>query len=178
MSMPKGPFVPSEFVPTKFSTAADKAEFGNAFLHFIESEWKETLFTKTFYNRLSNTFGHIAHYNRPAFYSIWFTSDADRLRFLEQELEWPCWGDAEFTFCDVERALQREIRKRNYVARYELKAAESLRAAEMAILERLEAKYRPAAPPSTEDVADPVSSSRSSSVILLEVAAPVQGSLF
>jgi hypothetical protein len=44
----------------------------------------------------------------------------------------------------VERALQREIRKRNYVARYELKASESLRAAEMAILERLEAKYRPA----------------------------------
>jgi len=51
--MPKGPFLPSEFVPTKFSTAADKADFGNAFLHFIESEWKETLFTKTFYNRLS-----------------------------------------------------------------------------------------------------------------------------
>jgi hypothetical protein len=78
----------------------------------------------------------------------------------------------------VERALQREIRKRNYVARYELKAAESLRAAEMAILERLEAKYRLAAPPSTEDVADPVAPSRSSSVIVLEVAAPVQGSLF
>jgi hypothetical protein len=178
MSMPKGPFVPSEFVPTKFSTAADKAEFGNAFLHFIESEWKETLFTKTFYNRLSNTFGHIAHYNRPTFYSTWFTSDADRLRFLELALEWPCWGDAEFTFCDVERALQREIRKRNYVARYELKAAESLHTAEMAILKRLEAKYRPAARPSTEDVADPVTPSRSSSVIVLEVAAPVQGSLF
>jgi hypothetical protein len=31
-SMPEGPFVPSDFVPTKFSTAADKAEFGNAFL--------------------------------------------------------------------------------------------------------------------------------------------------
>jgi hypothetical protein len=62
MSMPKGPFLPSEFVSTKFSTAADKADFGNAFLHFIESGWKETLFTKTFYNRLSNTFGHIAHY--------------------------------------------------------------------------------------------------------------------
>ena len=60
--MPKGPFLPSEFVPTKFSTAADKADFGNAFLHFIESEWKEALFTKAFYNRRSNTFGHIAHY--------------------------------------------------------------------------------------------------------------------
>lgn len=56
------PFLPSAFVRTKFSTAADKADFGNAFLRFIESEWKKTLFTKTFYNHLSNTFGHIAHY--------------------------------------------------------------------------------------------------------------------
>jgi hypothetical protein len=176
--MLKGPFLPSEFVPTKFSTAADKADFGNAFLHFIESEWKETLFTKTFYNRLSNTFGHIAHYNRPTFYSTWFASDADRLRFLEQSLEWPCWGDAEFTFCDVERALQREIRKRNYLERYELKAAESLRAAEMAILERLEAKYRPAPIQRAEDLADPVTSATSSSATVFEVAAPVQGSLF
>ncbi len=176
--MPKGPFLPSEFVPTKFSTAADKADFGNAFLHFIESEWKETLFTKTLYNQLSNTFGNIAHYNRPTFYSTWFTSHADRLHFLEQALEWPCWGDAEFTFCDVERALQREIRKRNYLARYELKAAASLRAAEMAILERLEAKYRSAATQRTEEPVDSVTSATSSSVTVLEVAAPVQGSLF
>jgi hypothetical protein len=178
MSMPKGPFLPSEFVSTKFSTAADKADFGNAFLHFIESGWKETLFTKTFYNRLSNTFGHIAHYNRPTFYSTWFTSDADRLRFLEQALEWPCWGDAEFTFCDVERALQREIRKRNYVVRYELKAAEAVRSAEMAILERLEAKYRPTPTQCAEERVDPVTSATGSSATVLEVASPVQGSLF
>ncbi len=60
--MPKRPLLPSDFVPTKFSTAADKAYFGNVFLNFIESEWRETLFTKAFYNRLSSTFGHIAHY--------------------------------------------------------------------------------------------------------------------
>jgi hypothetical protein len=176
--MPKGPFLPSEFVPTKFSTAADKAEFGNAFLHFIESEWKETLFTKAFYNQLSNTFGHIAHYNRPTFYSTWFTCDADRLRFLEQTLEWPCWGDAKFTFCDVERALQREIRKHNYIARYELKATESLRAAEIAILERLEAKYRPAPTQHARAPVDPATSVTSSSLIVPEATAPVQGSLF
>ena len=176
--MPKGPFSPSDFVPTKFSTAADKADFGNTFLHFIDSEWKETLFTKTFYNQLSNTFGHIAHYNRSTFYSTWFTCDADQVRFLEQVLEWPCWGDAEFTFCDVERALQREIRKRNYVARYELKAAESLRSAEMAILERLEAKYRPAATQHVEEPVAPVTPATSSSPIVPVAAAPVQGSLF
>jgi hypothetical protein len=111
----------------------------------------------------------IARYNRPTFYSTWFTCDADRLRFLEQALEWPCWGDAEFTYCDVERALQREIRKRNYIVRYELKAAEAARSAEMAILERLEAKYRPAPTQRAET---------SSSATVLEVAAPVQGSLF
>jgi len=65
--MPKGPFLPSEFVPTQFSTAADKADFGNTLLLFIESEWKQTLFTKSFYNRLSMCFGHIAHFNRPTF---------------------------------------------------------------------------------------------------------------
>jgi hypothetical protein len=60
--MPKGPFHPSEFVPTKFSSAQDKADFGNAFLYFIESEWARTAFSKSFYNRLSMCFGHIAHY--------------------------------------------------------------------------------------------------------------------
>jgi hypothetical protein len=97
------------------------------------------------------------------------------LRFLEQTLKWPCWGEPAFTFCDVERALQREIRKRNYVARYELKAAESLRSVEMAILERLEAKYRPARASYPEgQPAEPIPSSSA------EIAPqpPLQGSLF
>lgn len=60
--MPKCSFLPSEFVPTEFATADDKAQFGYALLHFIEEEWRESLFTKNFYNRLSMCFGHIAHY--------------------------------------------------------------------------------------------------------------------
>jgi hypothetical protein len=60
--VPQKLFLPSEFVPTKFSTAADKADFGNTLLRFIESEWKQTAFTKSLYNRLSMCFGHIAHY--------------------------------------------------------------------------------------------------------------------
>jgi hypothetical protein len=178
MSMPQGPFSPSDFLPTEFSTAADKADFGNALLHFIDSGWKQTLFTEKFYNRLSNTFGHIAHYNRSTFYATWFSRDADQVRFLQNALRWPCWGDPAFTFCDVERALQREIRKRNYLTRYELKTAESLRSAEMAILERLEAKYRPAAIHGTEEPVDPVAPTTTLSPIAPDAAAPVQGSLF
>jgi len=140
--MPKGPFLPADFAPSQFSMDADKANFGNALLHFMESEWKQELFTKSLYNRLSMCFGHIAHYNREGFYATWFTSDQARLGFLQHCLKYPCWGSPEFTFCDVERAVQREIRQRNYLARYELKAAEAVRSAELAILERLETKYR------------------------------------
>ncbi len=60
--MPRGPFLPSEFFPTEFSTSADKAAFGNTLLHFLDADCPRELFTKKFYNRLSMTFGNIAHY--------------------------------------------------------------------------------------------------------------------
>jgi len=62
ITMPKGPFFPSDFTATKFSTAADKAEFENTLLRFIESEWESVLFTKRFYNRHSMCSSHITHY--------------------------------------------------------------------------------------------------------------------
>jgi hypothetical protein len=176
--MPKGPFLPTEFVPTKFSTAQDKADFGNTFLHFIESEWARTAFSKSFYNRLSMCFSHIAHGDRTGFYETWFTSDADRLRFLEHTLRWPCWGDPEYTFCDVERAIQQEIRKRNYLARYELQAAEAVRTRELETLKRLEAKYRAVASQQPGEMPE-----RSFPPVVTQEAAssngvPVQASLF
>ena len=175
--MPKGPFLPSEFVPTKFSTAQDKAEFGNTFLHFIESEWARTAFSKSFYNRLSMCFSHIAHYDAAGFFATWFTTDADRLRFLRHTLAWPCWCDPEYSFCDVERAIQQEIRKRNYLARYELRTAEAARSREMETLKRLEAKYRTVA----SDKADADSAPSISPPAAQEAARtkmPVQASLF
>jgi hypothetical protein len=77
--MPKGPFLPYEFTPTKFSTTADKAEFGNHFLRFIESECAQALFTKRFYNRLSMCFSRIAHYNRSPCYEEWFSTSWVRM---------------------------------------------------------------------------------------------------
>ena len=175
--MPKGPFHPSEFVPTKFSSAQYKADFGNAFLRFIESEWARTAFSKSFYNRLSMCFSHIAHYDATGFYATWFTSDADRLRFLRYTLAWPCWGDPEYTFCDVERAIQQEIRKRNYLARYELRAAEAVRSGEMETLRMLEAKYRAVVHVTPdEDLARQVSPASTQEIAITR--APLQGSLF
>ena len=175
--MPKGPFLPTEFTATKFSTAADKAEFGNHFLRFIETEWAQALFTKDFYHRLSMCFGHIAHCDRGTFYETWFTRDQDRLRFLEKTLKWPCWGDPEYTFSDVERAIQQEVCKRNDLARYQLRVAEAERATEMDTLRRLEAKYR--APASQAGDADAITVDVISPELPSPVIErPVQASLF
>jgi hypothetical protein len=164
-------------VPTKFSTAEDKASFGNTFLHFIESECARTAFSKSFYNRLSMCFSHIAHYDAAGFYETWFTSDADRLRFLRHTLAWPCWGDPDYTFCDVERAIQQEIRKRNYLARYELRAAEAVRSVEMETLKRLEAKYRSVSDQApAEDLGRQVPPASTPEIAINRV--PVQASLF
>jgi len=142
ITMPKGPFLPSDFTATKFSTAADKAEFGNTLLRFIESEWAPALFTKNFYNRLSMCFSHIANYNRTQFYEEWFSSLAAQVRFLKHTLRFPCYGEPEYTFSDVERAIQREIVNRNYLARYELRLAEGQQETDLALLRQLESKYR------------------------------------
>jgi len=142
ITMPKGPFLPSDFTATKFSTATDKAEFGNTLLRFIESEWASALFTKRFYNRLSMCYGHIAHYNRAQFYEEWFSSLADQVRFLKHTLRFPCYGDPEYTFSDVERAIQGEIVNRNYLTQYELRLAEEQQATDLALLRQLESKYR------------------------------------
>jgi hypothetical protein len=60
--MPKGPFLPAEFLPTKFSTATDKVEFGNRLLHFLDAGCARGLFTRKLSKRLLMTFGNIAHY--------------------------------------------------------------------------------------------------------------------
>ena len=64
--MPKGPFLPSEFVPTKFSTAQDKADFGNAFLalHRIRVG-ADSIFQELLSPPLNVLFAYCAHYDRP-----------------------------------------------------------------------------------------------------------------
>ena len=170
--MSKGPFLPSEFVPTKFSSAADKAEFGNLLLHFLDSDCPQELFTKKLYHRLSMMFGHIAHYDRAQFYGDWFSSLAAQVRFLKHTLRFPCYGDPEYTFSDVERAIQREIGNRNYLARYELRLAEEHQATDLALLRQLESKYRTPAGELDQEpriTAPPVGQTP---------VTPVQGSLF
>jgi len=84
-------FTAAEFTSTQWATADEKAKFANALMKFIATEFPRQNFTRSLYQRLSNTFGHIAHTNLDGFYSAFFERDADTVVFLEQTLSWPAF---------------------------------------------------------------------------------------
>ena len=134
-------FQPSQFTPTKWDTAEDKVRFAKQFVRFVQSDFAAKHFTDKFYRRLRNTFGHIAHYDRGGFWAEFFTTTADKVRFLEQTLAYPCYGDPAWTYSDVERALQVWLKADGTLDRYRQQLAEETEAAERAQLVRLQRKY-------------------------------------
>lgn len=133
---------PSEFTPTKWNTAADKAEFGNQLLEFILSGFKAGRFTEKLYIRLSMCFGFIAHYDRNSFAETWFDDTESCAAFVNQILKSPCFGDPAYTYSDVEKAIQREVTRLNLAAALNETAAAATRQREIALLESLERTYR------------------------------------
>ena len=129
------------FTPTQWDTAQDKAAFAKQFVRFVRSEFAAKHFTEKFYRRLSNTFGHIAHYNRGGFWEEFFTATADKVRFLEQALQHPCYGDPAWTYSDVERALQAWLEADCTLERYRKRSAAETEAVERGELARLQQKY-------------------------------------
>lgn len=104
--MPTERFSPEQFTPTKWATGDDKARFANHFVRFVERDFAETSFPHWFYERLSNTFGHAAHYNHKGFFAEFFRNTLDKLRFVHACLFWTPGGDPAWTWTDVERVLQ------------------------------------------------------------------------
>ena len=134
-------FTFDQFTPTKWDTAEDKSKFANRFVKFVESGFKQSLFTKKFYNRLSNTFGHIAHYNQGGFWDTFFTSLPNKVAFIEQSVTYQCYGDPAWTYSDVERALQSWLMETGIILKLREEADKERVSAEMATLVRLKSKY-------------------------------------
>jgi len=134
-------FTSEQFTPTKFYTAADKAKFANQFVRFVTRSFKPTLFPKWFYQRLSNTFGHIAHYDQGGFYETWFSSLNRQLAFLKRTAESEIYGDVEYTFSDVERVLKAWVIESGLVAQYQAAVDATVETNERAELARLQTKY-------------------------------------
>ena len=134
-------FYGDEFVATKWDSADAKADFANKLCRFMAADFKESLFTKVLYRRLSLCFGHIAHYNSFGFFAHFFHDLQGKVAFLEETLLWRPCGDPTYTFCDVERPVQARLRACNLLAAYRALRVAEVEGAERELLRRLEEKY-------------------------------------
>jgi hypothetical protein len=138
-------FAPDAFTATPHDSSEEKAKFCNDLMAFVASGLKYPNFSKQLYNRLSQTFCHIAHYSKDGFFSEYFHSIQDALRFFENIETWShtihssC--SARFTFCDAELAIAQHLRDHRILARYQKAAAVATEQSERAVLAALHAKY-------------------------------------
>lgn len=132
----------ADFKATKFDTADDKANFGNQLLAFIAEDFPERRFTEAFYRQLAMRFGMIAWYDKHGFWAEYFTRLPDKLRFVEEIVGHPCYGQPEYTFCDVERVVIVRLRTAEIVDRLRAAAAADREAIERALLNKLIERYR------------------------------------
>lgn len=133
----------ADFTATKFDSSEDKAKFGNHLLRFIAEDCPPALWTKIFYNRLSNIFSNIAHYDSHGFWRTWFETTADQICFLENIAQHPCWGDPAFTYSDVERLIKARVIKSGVIAWKHKMLAGERKKNDLAELARLKALYEP-----------------------------------
>ena len=134
-------FTRDQFVPTQWNTSDEKVKFAHQFVSFVGSDFHFSKFPKWFYKRLSNTFGHIAHYNQLGFYETFFLSLEDKIRFLHQIARWKCYGDPRFTYSDVERVLASWVIDNEILGKYQTKLLEEQEKRERDEYVRLKAKF-------------------------------------
>lgn len=132
--------------PDGHGTAADKAKFANKLVRFIDSGFKETLFTRYLYRNLSNCFGHIAHYDIHGFYSTWFSDSTSRCEWFHHVLTHPVYGDPEFTFVDVEKVIREYVMDNDLWHKATAVVFEEVEKQEREELLRLKQKYEGAGP--------------------------------
>ena len=136
-------FDEGRFIATQFDGSADKAKFANRLLRFIGKGFPDSMFNQSFYNRLSMYFGHIAHYNRHGFWGNFFTSTEARIDFLDQTLRGGGYGDAAWTYCDVELAIRKRVGDAGVMHAYRRARASEVEGAERDMLQRLKTRYEP-----------------------------------
>lgn len=131
----------ASFTPTRFTPASTKAWFAGHMLRFLSSDFPKHQFTQRFYNQLMHCFGMCAHYDREGFWTEYFTSTRNKVEFLIEVSQHPCYGSPEHTFSDVEREVIRRVNRSSLLAFYIQHLTGKRDAAERAEYARLQAKF-------------------------------------
>ncbi len=137
----------ADFVPTKFTPAETKAWFACHFLRFVSADFPRHQFTERFYRQVMHTFGFIAHYDSAGIWTEYFTGTTGKVEFIEQVVNYPCYGDPGHTFSDVEREIGRRLRQVNLLDFYRRKSRSEQDAADLAEFARLKARFEPGGMP-------------------------------
>lgn len=135
---------PEQFTPTKWDDTSIKAKFGNHLLRFVAEDFPEHMFTQKFYERLSNTCGHIAHFNKIGFWDEFFRTRATKIEFIEQTMGHPCYGDPAWTYSDVERIIRARLKLSGLLDWHKRLLAQENEARDRAEYHRLAQKFAPA----------------------------------
>jgi hypothetical protein len=139
-----GNFTETDFTATKFATAEEKARIANKLTRFILGGFKQKSFSKAMYTRLSNMYGHIAHYDIHGFYETWFSGSKERFKWAEYVLQggaYGCVGSPAHTWSDVEKALMVWMRDNRIAEQLDALYRTEVEECELALLRNLQAKY-------------------------------------
>jgi hypothetical protein len=112
-------------------------DFANHLARFILEGFPRQLFTKKFYRRLMQEFGHIAHYDEQGFWAAWFETTARQLAFLEN-LATVLW------FLDrdpLARTISAWVQENRIVEQYRHRVEVERETLERHVLEQLKRKY-------------------------------------
>ena len=154
-----GEFCSEDFTPTKWAAAEEKARMANKLTRFILGGFQQGSFTKRMYQRLSNMFGHIAHYDINGFYSTWFADVKSCHEWVEHvSSSWLSGiGDPKFTWSDVEKALVQWIKDNQIQEQLDELYQLDVEHKERSLLTALQQKYTLQAVPPLADEAIPLS---------------------
>lgn len=138
-------FQTQDFTPTEWAPAEEKAKIADKITRFILGGFQQGSFTKAMYQRLSNMFGHIAHYNINGFYDKWF-SDIKACRGWAEHItgNWLSGtGDPRFTWSDVEKALIQWMKDNQIAEQLDELYQADIEQKELALLHALQRKHAP-----------------------------------
>jgi len=123
------------YVGRTYDSPERDARFCNQFARFLASGCAWSAFPRWFYQELSHTFGHIAHFNQHGFYETWFDTTAHRVAFLEYTLT------AEFIVMAREEAILAWLPTTSYLDTWRAQLTAETRTRDLAELVRLATTY-------------------------------------
>lgn len=134
-------FTGSQFKPTKWASADDKATFATKLCDFLLRGCPQGRYSSGFYRRLCQMFGFIAHYDVNGFWECRFAGPAERLETVKFMAEWVPVGDPTWTWSDVEREVREFIRENDLLKKYGDDYDQAVEKVEREKLEQLKRKY-------------------------------------